>query len=775
MPDLQLDDTQRQKLDSNIRKMLDAGASQEDVMSYSKDFNSQFGKKKEQSYQLPKELTSGLNQKLPSESTSSVQAKHTQDISEAKPKIEQKKEEAVTNVTERRLKAKGVSYKVGDATFNKEKQEVQKQITDGNLVRTKNRKGQEDYANGMGFWQSTSKSFVQGFTAEVDAAKINTITNEYELASYLEDLEKSEPDVTDKPTGIRGWAGNMLGGLPKMVGLVAAGEAVNPAAGGAIALGADGEWLGMAAKRQELYFNKRDELLKHGVDPIDAKITAAREAMKNAPLAALPEAITNAALAKIGGKSSAELSTSRKILKDFITKPLTVGAIGAVSPIAEYGIEKAQGYDVKLKDAIDKSGEGFTDFTLMDLGLHIMLHPMGVSKTAISASKEFLSNYEPEIVQSIASKYPPEQKDKILSQLDSYQRAKNKVSDYTPQDIMHNVAGLQEAIDNGTAKLERLQKDKTTPQSVIKTTEEELNKLKQTQNTILETGQGDIHETDQNTGHPIVEEQPPKEPPVILRHAQTEHNNITGVKPDEPETEPLTKEGKEQAEIKAAELVQKGIKNVVTSPLTRSRETAEVIAAKTGGEITELPKLAEYDPKKESLKQFTERVQSVNEQVKELGKDHVVITHGSVMAMMDALDKTNGDVKEAQRIFEEAPKKHGNLEEYKPIFNSTPKEELPVAQNKSDEVLKGDVTIPIKVDGHNMDVNYIGEYKGKKIVKIDGNIHVYDPKNETLFNVALDDSNGQKKINQESNNLETAKKYIDWADKHILKILNQFK
>ena len=131
--------------------------------------------------------------------------------------------------------------------------------------------------------------------------------------------------------------------------------------------------------------------------------------------------------------------------------------------------------------------------------------------------------------------------------------------------------------------------------------------------------------------------------------------------------------------------------------------------------------------------------------------------------------KTFKDKEAAQKAADEALGAHyynKKLPEHeKPIFNSTSKKELPVAQNKSDEVLKGDVTIPIKVDGHNMDVNYIGEYKGKKIVKIDGNIHVYDPKNETLFNVALDDSNGQKKINQESNNLETEKKYIDWADK----------
>ena len=82
------------------------------------------------------------------------------------------------------------------------------------------------------------------------------------------------------------------------------------------------------------------------------------------------------------------------------------------------------------------------------------------------------------------------------------------------------------------------------------------------------------------------------------------------------------------------------------------------------------------------------------------------------------------------------------------------------------EKVKGEITIPIKVDGNEMDVKYLDEYKGKKIVEVDGNIHIYDPKQETLFNVALDDSNGNGRIiNQDANNIESAKKYIDWATK----------
>lgn len=46
MQDIQLDENKRTQLDSNIKKMLEGGATQDDVMKYASDFKSQFGQKK---------------------------------------------------------------------------------------------------------------------------------------------------------------------------------------------------------------------------------------------------------------------------------------------------------------------------------------------------------------------------------------------------------------------------------------------------------------------------------------------------------------------------------------------------------------------------------------------------------------------------------------------------------------------------------------------------------------------------------------------------------
>jgi hypothetical protein len=67
MPDFQLDDKQLKQLDGNIKQMISAGASQDDVMRYASDFKNQFGvKKKDQSGVTSGEVSAPIPSKLPS-------------------------------------------------------------------------------------------------------------------------------------------------------------------------------------------------------------------------------------------------------------------------------------------------------------------------------------------------------------------------------------------------------------------------------------------------------------------------------------------------------------------------------------------------------------------------------------------------------------------------------------------------------------------------------------------------------------------------------------
>ena len=94
--------------------------------------------------------------------------------------------------------------------------------------------------------------------------------------------------------------------------------------------------------------------------------------------------------------------------------------------------------------------------------------------------------------------------------------------------------------------------------------------------------------------------QPTAEPaPVVttvthlLRHGQTEHT---------PERRfsgrndlPLSRTGRAEAEAAAARVAELGIEVVVASPLRRTRETAEVVAASLGLPVTDDPDLVELD------------------------------------------------------------------------------------------------------------------------------------------------------------------------------------
>ena len=425
----------------------------------------------------------------------------------AKPIIRNLKEEekAFDNVTQRRLKAKGITFKQGDANYKKERDAVLKDVYDGTLVATENNKGEKDYGRSIGFLKSTIDETVGGLRAEIDAAKINTMSDPTEFSVYMENEASKAPEVQD----VKNKYGIMLGGIPKMLAITAAGEAATGGfGGGPAALGADALWVGTSIKRQELYWEKKKELVDKGMDAGEAGVQAAQAAMQDAPLAAVPDAAIQYAMASMSGGESPELTASRNAFKNYVAKPTKIAIMGASQPIVEYGIKKAQGYDVDFQDAIANSGKGFTDYYLQDLAFNVGMHPLKFAKTMVSSAKEYLSNLPKEILESTASKYGAEGK-QVIENLKSYNNARKKVVDYVPQDIVHHVAGLQEAIDNGTAKLSAMKApDANIPEAIIKTEEQRIAELKNRQNKIIETGQGDVHEVDDKTGLPIETKEP---------------------------------------------------------------------------------------------------------------------------------------------------------------------------------------------------------------------------------------------------------------------------
>ena len=75
-------------------------------------------------------------------------------------------------------------------------------------------------------------------------------------------------------------------------------------------------------------------------------------------------------------------------------------------------------------------------------------------------------------------------------------------------------------------------------------------------------------------------------------------------------------------------------------------------------------------------------------------------------------------------------------------------------------------TLVVEVEsfGRKQFVPLLAKYRGHDIVMAGEDVSTWDPVNKTLFRVGLDDSKrtGERFIDEKANNIETAKKYIDW-------------
>ncbi len=80
---------------------------------------------------------------------------------------------------------------------------------------------------------------------------------------------------------------------------------------------------------------------------------------------------------------------------------------------------------------------------------------------------------------------------------------------------------------------------------------------------------------------------------ILARHAESEDNVASTLSAAVPGRD-LTERGREQATALAESLRQDAVSHIYASPLTRARQTAEIVAAHTGAAITVLADLREF-------------------------------------------------------------------------------------------------------------------------------------------------------------------------------------
>ena len=261
---------------------------------------------------------------------------------------ELKRQDAAINTLKNTYKQKGLNF---NEKSKKGQEQIQglldKQVSNDLTLVTG--KDQKPYlVRGEGFLESAGKGILRSITEPIESTKINFTNDPNELANLLDEKIKEEPNVPESaPTKFGGYLGGLAGGLPKMMALLSI-----PVAGESAMVG-------------EMYHNalanQRRALYEKGLQEGKDRTTAALNAMKNAPITALPDAIVGAAMARgIGGKvAGAEIipnAAKESFLKATGNGLKGVAKVSGIGGVAEYGRSKAEqqlGYKVTDAEAIE--------------------------------------------------------------------------------------------------------------------------------------------------------------------------------------------------------------------------------------------------------------------------------------------------------------------------------------------------------------------------------------------------------------------------------------
>lgn len=377
------------------------------------------------------------------------------------------KQEAIAYENELKINNAAVNtltdiYKKKGLKFDPLKPDAQKQIQEyvdksinGDLTKVAGKDGKEYLVRGEGFFESGKNSLVRSLKDPVESAEINFTNNPEELSILLDKKIEEEPNVPEAaPAGIQGYLGELAGGLPKMLGLLAI-----PYAGEALMVG-------------EVYFNalanQRRTLYQRGISEGLDKLTAAKKAMDIAPLSSIPDALVAAVMAKgVGGPSASIIPNAAKqsFIKASANAVKGVSKVSAIGGFSEYERSKIQqraGYNVTDAEAIENGFKGAGDYALMDAAFKLA---HSGPKAITSAAKNLLSTIPPNILKSVANKYP--NGERVVEELPKFVETKAKVQDFVPEEKVASVTGLTEKTDNLKKDIADLEeKKKNVPASI---------------------------------------------------------------------------------------------------------------------------------------------------------------------------------------------------------------------------------------------------------------------------------------------------------------------
>jgi hypothetical protein len=363
---------------------------------------------------------------------------------------ELKRQDAAINTLKNTYSKKGLN-------FNEKSKRGQEQIAElldkeiNNDLTLVTGKDQKPYlVRGEGFLESAGRGILRSIIDPIESTKINFTNDAVELADLLDEKIKEEPNVPESaPTRVGGYLGELAGGLPKMMALLAI-----PVAGESAMVG-EMYHNALANQRRVLY----ERGLQEGMD----RTTAAQNAMKNAPITAIPDAIVGAALARgVGGKAAGTEIIPNAAKESFLKATGNglkgVAKVSGIGGAAEFGRSKAEqqlGYNVTDAEAIENGLRGMGEYAIMDAAFKLA---HSGPKYLSSAAKNLLSSVPKEVLEVAAEKYPDGKQ--TLEDVAKFTETKAKVQDFVPEEKVAAVAGLTEKTDNLKLDIEALEEKK---------------------------------------------------------------------------------------------------------------------------------------------------------------------------------------------------------------------------------------------------------------------------------------------------------------------------
>jgi hypothetical protein len=370
---------------------------------------------------------------------------------------ELKRQDAAINTLKNTYSKKGLN-------FNEKSKRGQEQIAElldkeiNNDLTLVTGKDQKPYlVRGEGFLESAGRGILRSIIDPIESTKINFTNDAVELADLLDEKIKEEPNVPESaPTRVGGYLGELAGGLPKMMALLAI-----PVAGESAMVG-EMYHNALANQRRVLY----ERGLQEGMD----RTTAAQNAMKNAPITAIPDAIVGAALARgVGGKpAGAEIipnAAKESFLKATGNGLKGVAKVSGIGGAAEFGRSKAEqqlGYNVTDAEAIENGLRGMGEYAIMDAAFKLA---HSGPKYLSSAAKNLLSSVPKEVLEVAAEKYPDGKQ--TLEDVAKFTETKAKVQDFVPEEKVAAVTGLTEKVQNLENNIKELEERKKTSSQAL--------------------------------------------------------------------------------------------------------------------------------------------------------------------------------------------------------------------------------------------------------------------------------------------------------------------